>query len=317
MSIRVMTAVWDSEAYEGGTLLVLLAMADWAQDDGTKVYPKMETLAAKARLSVRGAQMCVATLKADGVIVEVSASRRGRGTEYQIVLDKVKKLHRNDCTAISSGENTNTVGVQSATVGVQSDVSHIDNHQEPSVEPSNASARLGWAVVWKAFKTWPGLPAGASEQRARQAWERLLPELPEDLAGRIRAFGEDLRRDNERRGRAGLALVVHPHNWLERDRGWETAGQAAAEAVEADSAAAERSEAVRKALGADVCVRLRRAGMREKDISALEGVSFDEGPPARFICPTKATANRLLPYGSALNEIWNGLEIQLAGRRAA
>lgn len=220
-----MTLVWDSDAYEGGTLLVLLALADWAKDDGTSIFPKLDTLAQKARLSVRGAQMCMARLRQDGVIVEVSPARRGRAAQYKIVLELVKNIHRNDCTAIPSGEPESAIGVQSATVGVQSAASHIDNHQkEPPIEPSNASAREGWAVVWRAFKTWPGLPAGASEQRARQAWERMRAELPPDLVGRIHAHGFAIARDNESRGGAGRALVVHPHNWLERDRGWESYG---------------------------------------------------------------------------------------------
>lgn len=225
MSIRVMTAVWDSDAYEGGTLLVLLALADWAADDGGKVFPKMQTLAHKARLSVRGAQVCMARLRDDGVIVEVSPARRGKGTEYKIMLDRVKDLHRNDCTAISSGEVTDAVGVQSATVGVQSDVSHIDNHQEPSVEPSYAredAPQVGWKKVWQAFKTWPGIPAGASEFRARAAFDRMEPILPADLLDRIRAHGDEIVRQNAARGaRVGGLLVTHPHNWLERDRGWE------------------------------------------------------------------------------------------------
>lgn len=216
-----MTAVWDSNAYEGGTLLVLLAMADWAKDDGSSVFPTMDTLAQKARLSVRGAQLCVARLKEDGAIVQVNPARRGKATEYKIVLDRVKELHRNNCTAISSGEIAGSVGVQSATVGVQSDVSHIDNRQEPSVEQSLTRAKE-WKSVWQAFKTWPGLPAGASEQLARGTWQRMAAELPADLERRIRAHGAALERDNAARGRAGRALVVHPHNWLERDRGWES-----------------------------------------------------------------------------------------------
>jgi hypothetical protein len=242
MSIRVMTQIWDCDAYEGGTLLVLLAMADWAQDDGTRVFPSMKTLAQKARLSVRGAQNCVARLKRDGVIFEVNSARRGRPTEYKIMLDRVKELQRNGCTATASPENAGIVGVHSATVGVQSDASHIDNHQEPSVEPSLSQAREPWAKVWAAFKTWPGLPVGASEQRARQAWERLGPDVPGDLVARIRAHGAALDADNANRGRAGALLVTHPHNWLERDRGWEGY---APESVDTEAIEAARDKADR------------------------------------------------------------------------
>lgn len=226
MSIRVMTQIWDCGAYEGGTLLVLLAMADWAQDDGTRVFPTMETLAEKARLSVRGAQNCVARLKRDGVIIEVVAPRRGKATEYKIMLDRVKELHRNDCTATVTGEVESENGVQSATVGVQSDVSHIDNHQEPSSEPPYAGedALSRWPEVWAAFLTWPNLPDTATEARAKAVTTRILDQLPplDDLARRIIAHGQKLRAGNERRGRfLGSQPSTAPHNWLERDRGWE------------------------------------------------------------------------------------------------
>jgi hypothetical protein len=245
MSIRLMTLVWDSGFYEGGTLLVLLALADWAQDDGSKVFPKMETLAKKARLSVRGAQMCVAGLRDDGVIQEVAPARRGKATEYKIVLSTLKELHRNECTAITSGEVSGAIGVQSATVGVQSVASHIDNHQEPSVEPSLSRevSPAAWKKIWQAFKTWPGLPAGASEQLARTVWQRMAADLPSDLEWRIRAHGTALARDNAARGKAGMALVVHPHNWLERDRGWESYSAESVrtpEQIEADKDRADR-----------------------------------------------------------------------------
>jgi hypothetical protein len=220
MSIRVMTAIWDCKAYEGGTLLVLLAMADWADDTGGKVYPKLDTLAEKARLSIRQTQYCLGRLKADGAIEQVAPARRGKGAEYKIVLDRVQKLHRNECTAISSGEADRADGVQSATVGVQSATLHID---KPSEEPSvtHQRARDGWAEVWAAFKTWPGFSVRASEHLAKAAWERMAAELPLDLVARIRAFGDALAQESARRGRAGPALAEHPHNWLEKSRGWE------------------------------------------------------------------------------------------------
>ena len=62
-------------------------------------------------------------------------------------------------------------------------------------------------------------------------------DLPSDLEWRIRAHGTALVRDNAARGRAGCALVVHPHNWLERDRGWEAYVGAGADQDAIDRAA--------------------------------------------------------------------------------
>jgi hypothetical protein len=237
-----MTAIWDSGLYEGGTLLVLLALADWAADDGTKVFPKIATLAEKARLSVRGAQLCMARLKEDGVLVEVMGARRGKAAEYKIVLVRVQELHSNECTATISGEPENAIGVHSETVGVQSDASHIDIHQEPSVEPPYAGeeALSRWPEVWAAFKTWPNLPDTATEARAKAVTTRMLAELPalDVLAARVLAHGQRLRAGNERRGRfLGSQPSTAPHNWLERDRGWEIETEPAVDQAAIDAAA--------------------------------------------------------------------------------
>jgi hypothetical protein len=59
MSIRVMTAVWDHADVSGGDLLVLLAMADWADDDGRRCFPTQGTLAAKSRMTDRNLRYCL------------------------------------------------------------------------------------------------------------------------------------------------------------------------------------------------------------------------------------------------------------------
>jgi hypothetical protein len=50
MSIRIMTKVWDSGLLEGSTLLLLLALADSANDEGF-CWPSAATLMTKTRLS--------------------------------------------------------------------------------------------------------------------------------------------------------------------------------------------------------------------------------------------------------------------------
>ena len=72
MSIAVMTEVWKHARHEGGTLLVLLAMADVADDDGGRIFQRIEKLAAKARLSKRATQNALRRLEADGVISVVA-----------------------------------------------------------------------------------------------------------------------------------------------------------------------------------------------------------------------------------------------------
>lgn len=55
MSIAVMTHVWKHSQQKGSYLLTLLAIADYADDNG-RAYPSIKTLAAKTRLSERNVQ---------------------------------------------------------------------------------------------------------------------------------------------------------------------------------------------------------------------------------------------------------------------
>jgi len=50
MSIKVMSRVWSESNQRGGTLIVLLAIADFANDEGM-AFPSIPTLATKSRLS--------------------------------------------------------------------------------------------------------------------------------------------------------------------------------------------------------------------------------------------------------------------------
>lgn len=94
MSIRVMTTVWDARVFEGGTLLVLLALADWANDDGTKIYPTLKQIGEKAMLSERGTRECMRRLESSGVLALVSAAdgTPGRANEWRIDLPRLQEL---------------------------------------------------------------------------------------------------------------------------------------------------------------------------------------------------------------------------------
>ena len=71
MSIRVMTHVWDCGQYNGSKLLLLLALADFAHDDGANVYPSVDTLAQKTRCDRRTVQRNLRQLEGEGAILLV------------------------------------------------------------------------------------------------------------------------------------------------------------------------------------------------------------------------------------------------------
>lgn len=88
MSVEVMACVWRSSRQKGGKLLVLLAMADFANDEGL-CWPSVATLAKKARLSDRQAQRALRELESDGEVALVKAggreNGRARASVYRVV----------------------------------------------------------------------------------------------------------------------------------------------------------------------------------------------------------------------------------------
>ena len=86
MSIRAMQAVWDHSKQDGNHLLVLLALADSANNDTYEAWLKNETLAQKARCSTRRVQEILHDLLDAGEIaVRYNAGPR-RSNVYVIVL---------------------------------------------------------------------------------------------------------------------------------------------------------------------------------------------------------------------------------------
>ena len=66
MSVRVMSLIWERSQHRGGALLLMLALGDYSNDDGTNIFPSLANLAAKARLRRRQAQNIIRTLEASG-----------------------------------------------------------------------------------------------------------------------------------------------------------------------------------------------------------------------------------------------------------
>jgi hypothetical protein len=89
MSIKLMSLIWEHATVGGSELLMLLALADYANDDGGSIYPSMQTLAKKSRLSVDQARRVIHKLINDGVIELVEEggwkNGRNRSNEYRIL----------------------------------------------------------------------------------------------------------------------------------------------------------------------------------------------------------------------------------------
>lgn len=84
MSVRTMARVWDQSVHSGTELLMLLAIADFADDEGN-AYPAVPTLATKCRMSPRNANFILSALRETGEL-EVRPNEGPRGTNrYKVV----------------------------------------------------------------------------------------------------------------------------------------------------------------------------------------------------------------------------------------
>jgi DnaD/phage-associated family protein len=89
MSIKHMSIVWDSSSHSGNALLVLLAIADHANDEGI-CWPSISTIAKKARISERQTKRIIQDLADSGEIEIVKrGDGRGHSTIYKLKGDTV------------------------------------------------------------------------------------------------------------------------------------------------------------------------------------------------------------------------------------
>jgi hypothetical protein len=85
MSARCTGMVFDRYPAGGGEFALALALADNAHDDGTHIFPSVDTMARKSRQDVRSVQRHLKRMQADGWLILVKpAGGRGRPAEYRI-----------------------------------------------------------------------------------------------------------------------------------------------------------------------------------------------------------------------------------------
>lgn len=89
MSIKVMTAVWDHSTHKGSELLLLLALADFAHDDGSGIYPSLRTMGQKIRMSERNVRYTLRKLEESGELVAIGKHRSGT-VEYAVAMGRLR-----------------------------------------------------------------------------------------------------------------------------------------------------------------------------------------------------------------------------------
>jgi Helix-turn-helix domain len=126
-----MSLVWESDLPPHETL-ILLALADHARDDGSRIYPSIATIARKTKYNRRTVQRIMRKLEEREILEVVKKSVRYGTTEYLIRCDKLPPLRggKND---ISDAVNSTFRGGQNSNQGRYSAAQSL---LEPSLDTS-------------------------------------------------------------------------------------------------------------------------------------------------------------------------------------
>jgi len=119
MSITVMSLVFYADTFTPSQKLVLLALADHANDEGESAYPAISRLVIKTGLGERTVQSVLKELCQRGVISIARRATQHRPNEYQFDIQALIDLQNPGVQlshpAISRGANRRAPGVQSTT----------------------------------------------------------------------------------------------------------------------------------------------------------------------------------------------------------
>lgn len=89
MSIKLMSAVLAMQGVSCAKKMVLVCLADHANDDVRSIYPSVDKTAQRAGLTARGVRKIVKELVQDGLLIRVVESHGYHTNEYRIDIDKL------------------------------------------------------------------------------------------------------------------------------------------------------------------------------------------------------------------------------------
>jgi len=105
MSIKVISLVLEKYPEGGARLLTMIALADWASDDGARIFPSIETLAIKTRMSERQTRRILRHLEDNKFITNLTPENRGgkgKSNHYRIEIQTLS-----NCPAIKVAPDPN------------------------------------------------------------------------------------------------------------------------------------------------------------------------------------------------------------------
>ena len=196
MSIRLMTWVWANSPYSGERLLLHLALADFANDDGV-CFPSHGTLAKKARCSMSWVSKSIRQMVADGLveIVEPAGEGRGKVGRYRLL----KGGTESDLSGQLGGTST----------GVRSDSARSDSYLLNRQEPSNTYN--DFERLWKQY------PRKTAKGNARRSFDRVMKRSDAPTVDVLIAAVERYAAQFTS-GKTDMNYCAHLATWLNGER---------------------------------------------------------------------------------------------------
>lgn len=129
MSIKAMSWVWDNSPYEGVGLLVHLALADFADDQGV-CWPSQKRISDKCKSSERHVRRIIKQMIEDGQILLIEKSNGvTTNNKYRLLMDRTSR------PALDIGQDLQDIitgHLSPVATGHRSPANHhitINNHQ--------------------------------------------------------------------------------------------------------------------------------------------------------------------------------------------
>jgi hypothetical protein len=150
MSVKVSAWVWSIEQANPVDRLVLLAIADCATDDGTKAWPSMTTIAAKACVTRRGAQIAVHRLVLAGLLKVTSGGGRARCNSYTVLMNcerrtLIKPVKSEPETVNDVRSELDSANTKTQTANVTTQTANVGSPRTSLTRPQpNQTRANGW-----------------------------------------------------------------------------------------------------------------------------------------------------------------------------
>ncbi|MDT7514680.1 helix-turn-helix domain-containing protein [Rhodoferax mekongensis] len=206
-----MARVWECSRHGGTELLALLALADFADDEGM-AFPSVGTLARKCRLQPRRMNYILASLQESGEL-EIRANKGRLGTNLYRIKLKSEGLHSS--AGVHSGAGVHSTASPPCTPVREPLHSSADKPSLTIKEPSSSKKSVPdfFEEFYKAYPRKVSKANAIKAFRAVKVGRNELPKLLADIQRRL-SCGEWVPTHEK------MQFIPHPATYL-NGRRWE------------------------------------------------------------------------------------------------